>query len=291
MDKVKIRKAESSDKETVLKFCEKTWEWGDYISQVWDRWIQDTKGRFFVGSISRRPVGICRVRLAKSGEAWFEGLRVDPQYRKQGIATQLNQECFSFAKHEGANIGRSCIVSHNEVAQRLAQKLGFRFVTEFVNLECEPYYSKDVGPTRWGRMEDIEAINEFLKDSPVYVKSSGLYTILFVWLSLEREDVEIFARNKKVIISEKEGKIRGVIFIDDRIEQAWNIRAIQTCYVDGDAESVGDMMRFLLNYAVERKLEKIYAFTYNSEPIINKLREMGFEPSDEYTLLVFEKVI
>ncbi|MFX0097839.1 MAG: GNAT family N-acetyltransferase [Candidatus Hodarchaeota archaeon] len=291
MNRVKIRKAESSDKEIVLKFCEKTWEWGDYISLVWDRWIQDTKGEFFVGSINKRPVGICRVRLAKSGEAWFEGLRVDPQYRQQGIATLLNQECFSFAKHEGAEIGRACIVSTNEVAQSLAKKLGFRLVTEFVHLECEPYRFKDDGCTRWGNMEDIEAISGFLKNSAVYAKSSGLYTIIFVWLSLEREDVEMFVQTKKALVYEKKGKIRGVIFIDDRIEQAWNTRAIQTCYIDGDAESVGHMVGFLLNYAAKRKLEKIYAFTCNLEPIVNKLREMGFEPSDEYTLLVFEKGI
>jgi len=291
MNRVKIRNAESSDKKAVLKFCEKTWEWGDYISQVWDRWIQDTKGKFIVGSINKRPVGICRVRLAKSGEAWFEGLRVDPQYREQGIATLLNQECFSFAKHEGAKIGRSCIVSLNEIAQILAKKLGFRLVTEFMHLECEPYYFKDGGATRWGKIEDIEAINEFLKNSTVYAKSSGLHTILFTWLSLEREDVEMFVRSKKAIVSEKKGKIRGVIFIDDRIEQAWNTKAIQTCYIDGDADSVGDMIGFLLNYAAKRKLEKIYAFTCNFEPIVNKLREMGFEPSDEYSLLVFEKVI
>ncbi|MFX0116877.1 MAG: GNAT family N-acetyltransferase, partial [Candidatus Hodarchaeota archaeon] len=234
---------------------------------------------------------ICRVRIVKSGEAWFEGLRVDPQYRKQGIATMLNQEISSFAKHEGARIGRSCIVSLNEIAQNLARKLGFKFVTEFMHLECEPYYFKDGGATRWGKMEDIEAINEFLKNSAVYAKSSGLYTILFTWMSLESEDVETFVRSKKVIVSEKKGRIRGVIIIDDRIEQAWNTKAIQTCYIDGDTESVGDMIGFLLNHAAKQKLEKIYAFTCNFEPIVSKLREMGFEPSDEYSLLVFEMVI
>ena len=291
MNRVKIRNSESSDKEAVLKFCEKTWEWGDYISLVWDRWIQDTDGKFIVALINEKPVGICRVRIVKSSEAWFEGLRVDPQFREQGIATLLNQEIFSYAKHEGAKIGRSCIVSLNEIAQKLAKKLGFRLVTEFVHLECEPYYFKDGGATRWGKVEDIRAINGFLKNSAVYAKSSGLYTILFTWMSLEKEDVEMFVRSRKAIVSEKKGKIRGVIFIDDRIEQAWSIKAVQTCYIDGDTESVGDMMGFLLNYATKQKLEKIFAFTCNLGPIVNKLREIGFEPSDEYSLLVFEKVI
>ncbi|MFX1485516.1 MAG: GNAT family N-acetyltransferase [Promethearchaeota archaeon] len=291
MREVKIRKAKNSDKETVLEFCQNTWEWGDYISEVWDLWIQDNRGRLFVGLINERPVGICHVLLTKPGEVWFQGLRVDPQYREQGIATLLNRECFSFAKQVGAKIGRSCIISINKIAQGFARKLGFRPITEFVHLECEPYYFEDVGDARWGKKEDVEKINEFLKNSAVYDKSSGLYTILFVWYSLEEEDTKTFARNKRVIISEKEGKIKGVILLDDRIEQAWNIKAIQTCYIGGDPESVGDMMGFLLNYALKRKLEKIHAFACNFEPIPSKLREMGFEPSDEYNLLVFEKVI
>lgn len=291
MSKVKIRNAKNSDKEAVLKFCENTWEWGDYISLVWDRWIQDTDGKFIVASINEKPVGICRVRIVKPGEAWFEGLRVDPRYREQGIATLLNQEIFSYAKHEGAKIGRSCIVSLNEIAQKLAKKLGFGLVTEFMHLECKPYYFKDGRFTRWGKTEDIEAINGFLKDSAVFAKSSGLYTVLFTWMSLETEDVGMFVRSRKAIVFEKGGKIKGVILIDDRVRQAWNIKAIQTCYIDGDLESVRDMMGFLLNYAAKQKLEKIFAFACNLEPIVSKLREIGFVPSDEYSLLVFEKGI
>ncbi len=291
MHEVRIRKAKDSDKETVLEFCQNTWEWGDYISQVWDHWIQDTKGRLFVGLLNERPVGICRVLLAKPGEAWFEGLRVDPQYREQGIATLLNHECFSFAKQAGAKIGRSCIISINKIAQSFAQKLGFRPVTEFVHLECEPHYFEGIGDARWGKEEDVGAINEFLKNSKVYVKSSGLYTVLFVWYSLEEEDMKVFAKNKRIVISEKGGKIKGVTFLDDKIEQAWNIKAIQTCYIDGDTESVGDMIGFLLNHALKQKLEKIHAFACNFKSVASKLRQMGFEPSNEYNLLVFQKVI
>jgi len=41
---LKIRPAAKADKEEVLKFCIDTFEWGDYIDQVWDLWYSDRNG-------------------------------------------------------------------------------------------------------------------------------------------------------------------------------------------------------------------------------------------------------
>jgi hypothetical protein len=45
---VKIRFALPSDKENVLRFCANTFEWGDYIDQVWDSWYLDQNGVLLV---------------------------------------------------------------------------------------------------------------------------------------------------------------------------------------------------------------------------------------------------
>jgi len=53
-----IRAALPEDKETVLKFCRHTWEWGDYVPQVWDVWLSDPQGRLLVATIDNQPVAI-----------------------------------------------------------------------------------------------------------------------------------------------------------------------------------------------------------------------------------------
>ena len=38
---MKIREANISDKNSVLKFCKNTFSWGDYIEKVWSSWLDE----------------------------------------------------------------------------------------------------------------------------------------------------------------------------------------------------------------------------------------------------------
>jgi hypothetical protein len=66
--KIRIRRANQLDKRIVLDFCKHTFgRWGDYLPEVWDEWVKDRKGIFFVAtlgqsgssrrSLSRAPLG------------------------------------------------------------------------------------------------------------------------------------------------------------------------------------------------------------------------------------------
>jgi len=63
-----VRKARSSDRETVFRFCEKTWSWGDYIPKVWDKWLKQRNGGVFVATINGMPVGISHLSVDKPDE-------------------------------------------------------------------------------------------------------------------------------------------------------------------------------------------------------------------------------
>lgn len=45
---LKIRPAQQNDKDDVLKFCVNTFDWGDYIDQVWNSWYSDPNGRLII---------------------------------------------------------------------------------------------------------------------------------------------------------------------------------------------------------------------------------------------------
>ena len=87
MADVEVRPARPEDREAVLAFCQQTWDWGDYIEQVWDEWRHKPQDTLFVATLDGRPVGITNVRMLNDTEVWFEGMRVDPAFRQQGIAS------------------------------------------------------------------------------------------------------------------------------------------------------------------------------------------------------------
>ena len=83
---MKIRSAQESDKATVLGFCKDTFQWGDYIADVWDKW--KSKGGLYVLEENDFVVGVYHVASFEK-EAWIEGMRVHPQYRKKGFGTRM----------------------------------------------------------------------------------------------------------------------------------------------------------------------------------------------------------
>ncbi len=86
MPQIEIRPARSEDREAVLAFSSHTWDWGDYIEYVWDEWLHDPQGMLFVATSDGQPVGVAHIRMLNKTEAWLEGMRVAPAFRRQGIA-------------------------------------------------------------------------------------------------------------------------------------------------------------------------------------------------------------
>ena len=80
-----IREATSSDKMKILEFCKNTFSWGDYIEDVWDYWISE--GNLLVVE-KKTPIGICHAYFSKN-QVWIEGIRINPNHRKQGFASSL----------------------------------------------------------------------------------------------------------------------------------------------------------------------------------------------------------
>ncbi|MBO0795596.1 MAG: GNAT family N-acetyltransferase, partial [Ktedonobacteraceae bacterium] len=106
MSGVVVRTARAEDRDAVLAFCANTWESGDYISEVWDEWLAAQNGRLLVATIDDRPVGLMNLRMLSGDEAWLEGVRVDPQFRRQGLARAMYLAALEEAMSRGAVLAR-----------------------------------------------------------------------------------------------------------------------------------------------------------------------------------------
>ena len=289
--KIYVRKARPSDRETVFKFCEKTWSWGDYIPKVWDKWLKEKNGRVFVATIDRVPVGISHLSIDKPHEVWLGGARTDPNYRRIGVATAITKKCLEYAKQKAAKVARLVTESDNIAVQTVAQKLEFKPISEFTEMTTEKITEENGKNSKWAEKTDTNAIRDYLQTSETYRKAAGLYTVIFHWFSLKKHDLKRFIEQRKAILHlSARGEIDGLTLIDDATAREWHENTMQTCYIDGDYNGAFDMIKFFKSHCHALGVKKIYGFTCNHKPITTALEKLGFEQQDSIEIIYEKKI-
>jgi GNAT superfamily N-acetyltransferase len=144
--RLRLRSARPADYEAVAAFTRDTWadrEGADYIPRVYHDWIagdgDDQRTLLFDASDevdageAAAPGGdgadevaaIAQVVLLSEWEAWLQGMRVNPDYRRRGLATRLTRACFDWARDRGATVARNWIHSWNVPSLGLSRTAGF----------------------------------------------------------------------------------------------------------------------------------------------------------------------
>ena len=121
---VRIRAAQPGDRRAVRALCARIWS-DDYIPQVFDAWVRDRKGRFWVAIDDGQVVGIAKLTLSGDREAWLHALRVDPRFRRRGVGAALLQHRLERARRLGARVARLDTAEDNIAVHRLMRRFGF----------------------------------------------------------------------------------------------------------------------------------------------------------------------
>ncbi len=141
-----MRPARPDDKDAIVAFCQDTFDWGDYIADVWDDWLADRAGRMLVAVVEDRPVGLVHVALLDEHVAWMEGMRVHPDYRRLGIGSLLDRAARESARERGARVARLVTSIKNTAAQGVLEREGYVRVAQFNFWSAPPAKENDV---RW----------------------------------------------------------------------------------------------------------------------------------------------
>jgi GNAT superfamily N-acetyltransferase len=272
----------------VLRFCQNTFEWGDYIEHVWDYWLTDPSGKLFVTTVEDMPIAVTHVAIVKRGEAWVEGARVAPEFRRMGVASLLNDASFEWALRRGAKVVRAVTDSTNLVAQKALVGLGFRFVSEWVMMEFDGCQLEASEHVRFAEKSDLEAVWGFLRGSEGFRKSGGLFTVVFRWKSLGKSDLRKFVAKRMTIVCEHDRALRGLVLFDDTVKDTWRENSLQTCYVDGDFTAVLDLGRFMKAIFYEAGVTRIHGAMHNQAQVTSAFTELGFK-KDSHTELIYDR--
>lgn len=142
-DDLHVRHAEPGDYDAVVDFTQHIWtdRGGDYLQYVYHDWIADDgdgQRTFVVDAGDGDIAGIVQAVMLSAHEAWFQGMRVNPDYQGQGITRMLNAASFDWAADHGATVGRNMVYSWNEAGLGAARAAGFEPGIEFRWAHPEP---------------------------------------------------------------------------------------------------------------------------------------------------------
>ena len=293
-----IRAAKQSDKEIVLRFCTDTFEWGDYIDQVWDRWCGDRNGVLMAAeeelhnkqTKKRRPsvIAISHVSLCHNKKAiWLEGIRVKPNYRRKYVATELINKMIAYGKEKGANQASAIVAYNNVTSQSMMQKNGFVMISEWSYYSTDKIPQKDdklISRSKVAAVKDTEAVQNYLKQSRIFRSSGERYVNSWRWYSLDLYSNTLvhLIENKKVLIAGNDC-IEGVAIINQ--DRDGNV--FQIVYLDAsNLFLTGDLLRFALNliHSEAEIYHRIQVFSPGTTYLSALMEQLGMDRSERFLL-------
>lgn len=137
-DDLRIRPADAADRPALEQIAAQVWEGRDYLPRVFDAWLSDPHGGFFVATLRDRVVGAIKLTRLGPEEWWLEGLRVAPSQRGRGLSRILHHFAINRLRQSGGRGEvRFSTASENHPVRKLATETGFQRVASFVPLGAD----------------------------------------------------------------------------------------------------------------------------------------------------------
>jgi GNAT superfamily N-acetyltransferase len=241
-----IRRARRSDRRDVLAAVRTIWGGRDRIPDVFDTWVSHRTGPFFVAESAGRVVGMGKLTVVSAGEAWLEGGRVAPRWRRKGIATALIAHRIAYASERGFRLLRFSTASDNTPIHRAARQFGFTRIATLSRHEAPA--TRGVPAARARRAQERAVLRRI---GTLVQRGHG-----WEWREITRRDVRSAIARGRVFVS-GEG-VGAAALVGDRSEGSLMIAA-----VGGRGRPLVDLLRGLRAEAQRRGLDdaSFYAST------------------------------
>lgn len=296
-DTLEVRPARPEDRDAVLAFCAHTWDDGDYIEHAWDDWLkeqQDQRSVLLVGLLDGTPVAINHVVMVSEDEAWAEGMRVDPAYRRRGFGAVMTSRGLVAARERGAHVTRLITAEDNHASQEMIARFRFARIAEMVRYRG-PALSPDedvedvAKPTHPGP-DDLERVWAWLEQSNLAPLTGGLEYFDWQARALTEPLLRDYLAAGQVRLIEEWDAIQALAILAPRSEaQGWReASTLPVRYIDGLADSVGRLGLALRAEAATLHCDRVELWLPNLLILRDAMAGAGYEADDE-TMLVFAR--
>jgi GNAT superfamily N-acetyltransferase len=266
-----IRRARRSDKREVLAAVRTIWGGQDRVPDVFDSWVTHRTGPFFVAESGGRVVGLGKLTVVSPTEAWLEGGRVAPRWRRKGIATALIAHRIAYARERGFGVLRFSTASDNTPVHRAAKRFGFTRVRRL---------SRRAAPAKPGpspaRATRAEAWAVLRRVSPLVQLGHG-----WEWREITARDVRSAIVRSRVFVSDE--RVGAAAVLGDPYN-----RSLMVAAVGGRAGALADLLRSLRSEASRRGLEDVSFYVSNAGER-RAARSAGYRRPWSGEIYLFEK--
>ena len=286
-----IRPARPDDKSAIATFTTDTFEWGDYVADAFDAWMEDPDGQILIAATDEdEAVGLARVAMLSPTEAWAQAARVHPDHRRRGVGRRLTEAGEAWADRRGAVVMRLVTEDWNEAAQHQVERSGYRIVAKWGMAQRAVGRSVPAIPGNGGRRAPVE---ERLRPSSIHEvepaffawstgdlinAGHGLYPAVgWMWRQLTLDDIHQAARSRSLWDCPA-GWLIGTIE-----EDLWWVPWIAT-----GPEDAYRLMKAAIELAGEQGAERLRMLFPQTEWLLQAVRRAGME---FHPLLMYEKAL
>jgi GNAT superfamily N-acetyltransferase len=266
-----IRRACRSDKKDVLAAVRTLWGGNDRIPDVFDSWVTHRTGPFFVAESAGRVVGMGKLTVVSPTEAWLEGGRVAPRWRRKGIATALIAHRIAYARERGFRVLRFSTASDNTPIHRAAKTFGFTRVAVLARYEAPA--STGSPPPRATRAQTSAVLRRI---GPLVQRGYG-----WEWREITSRDVKAATARGRVFVSDR--GVGAAAMVGDRYETSLMVVAI-----GGRPRALADLLRGLRAEARRRGLDDA-SFYVSSATVRRAARSAGYRRPWSGDTYLYEK--
>ena len=242
-----IRRARPSDKRDVLTAVRTIWGGHDRIPDVFDTWVRHRTGPFFVAESAGRVVGMGKLTVISPTEAWLEGGRVAPPWRRKGIATALIAHRIDYARQRGFRVLRFSTSSDNTPIHRAARTFGFTRVATLTRHEAPA--ATGTTPSRARRAQGRTVLRRV---GPLVQRGDG-----WEWREITLRDIRAAIARSRVLVSD--ARVGAAAVLGDPYEESLMVVA-----VGGGVRPLTDLLRRLRAEASRRGLDEVSFYVSNA---------------------------
>jgi len=267
MTEINARPAQAQDRDAILAFCRHTFQWGDYIAEVWDQWLNDATGFLIVGEIENQPVGLLHARPIEGNVVWLEGMRVHPDFRRRGVSAAMDATARAWARARGCRFARLATSTRNEIAQKSIAASGYQIVARFSE------WTADAKPGELARIataSDRETIFSLWRDFPPRAEGNVLLPNRdWRWTNLTRARVEHALASAQVRATE-----HGWMFMHDEAGDDW--RALIVHALVGEEPALASLASAARAEADYRGFPRVEIMVADTPLLTTALEHAGF---------------
>ena len=268
--KLFVRPITMSDKPAVLRVSSRIWQGGDYVPLFFDRWAKE--GGFWGAELRGRLVGYGKATELAPGELWLEGLRVDPNCRKQGVGKELSRQVvLRTLDRRPVSLRLATADVNHESLHIIETVMGFKPYAQYRFFLGEPMKPQPgpalVAPT-------IAEALDFIRRSTEMAASHGLLPYTWLFRGLDRRYVAELTRCGYVFGHRMAGKLAGLLVLRPH---RYHGNDLDIPFVAGNGPALAAFRSFLFRVAHDCGTKSISGMAASDE-MAAALKSLGLKP-------------